>query len=406
MSEIKEEYNIEDALASLLGSINEIGDTEMLPLRSSFGRILAKDVIATFSVPSFPKSAMDGYAVCSKEVADASYEGPVKLKVIGEMLAGDKKHITYQLMSAVRVMTGAEVPKEYDAVIRQEDTDYGEDIVEIYKGVKPYTNYCKVGEDICEGDTVITRGSRIGRVEAGVLASLGIAETDVVRKLRVSIISTGSELREVGTPLEEGMIYNSIAYTIMGALSGPCFEVSSIICSDDAAEIENEIRRELEISDVVITTGGVSVGKKDLLPEVLDNIGAVKLFSRVNIQPGTPTIGSVKDGKAILSLSGNPFAALVNFDIYFWPLAAKLTGSGTFIPGLIKAELASEYGKVSPRRRMLRARYEDGRVYLPEKSHASSVLSNLMNCNCYIDVPADTKLKTGDEVRVRLMPVL
>ena len=447
MSEEEKTIEIEDALKSVLDRMKEIIDSENVPLALSYGRVLAEKITAPFPVPSFPKSAMDGYAVKSSDVASASVDAPVSLEVVGERLAGavlesdvvlddnsmvsgtggmvfktndlapeDNGVVTEGMVSetlsygrqgsAVRIMTGAAIPVGYDAVVRQEDTDYGEDKVMIYKGVQPYANYCKVGEDIKKGESVLEPGSRIGRVEAGVIASLGFAEVKVRRKLRVGIISTGSELREVGTPLTEGSIYNSISYTIMGALASPCFEVESRICSDDADEIKAALENALHSSDVVITTGGVSVGKKDLLPEVLDEIGATKLFKGVNIQPGTPTIGSIKDGKFILSLSGNPFAALVNFDLYFWPVAAKLLGSKAFLPIVKKGILSSEYGKVSYRRRMLRAKLEEDRVYLPEKCHASSVLSNLLNCNCYIDVPADTRLKVGDIVTVRMMPSL
>ena len=405
---------IEEANRLLCDSVDEIKDTERLPLASSFGRVLAEDVIAPFSVPSFPKSAMDGYAVKSSEVKCASTDNPVKLRVIGERLAGDGGEICGpeggQLTSqsqgtALRIMTGAEVPEGFDAVVRQEDTDYGEAEVSIYKSVEPYTNYCKVGEDIREGETVVSSGRKVGRIEAGVLASLGVAEVSVIRKLRVSIISTGSELREVGEILEKGTIYNSISYTIMAALNEPCFLVESSICKDDKEEIKSSITKALESSDIVITTGGVSVGKKDLLPEVLEEIGAMKLFSRVNIQPGTPTIGSVKDGKVILSLSGNPYAALANFDCYFWMVASKMTGCSTFDTEFAEAELASEYNKVSKHRRLLRAKLSDGKVYLPEKGHASSVMSNIINCNCYVDIPSETPVKVGDRVKVRIMPV-
>ena len=404
---------LEEALALLLGELNKTEDTEKVFLSGAYGRILADDIRAPFSVPSFPKAAMDGYAVRAAEVESAAGDAPVELVVVGEQLAGEmlKKNENSNVVvgmsnTAVRIMTGARVPEGYDAVVRQEDTDYGETAVKIYKGVKPFTNYCKVGEDIREGETVLKAGARIGRIEAGVLASLGIASLDVVRKLKVDIISTGTELKRPGEPLGEYDIYNSIAYTLSASLSSTCFEAESFICGDEGEDIEKTLLTSLRErkADIIITTGGVSVGKKDLLPEVLEKIGAKHIFDHVNVKPGTPTIGSVIDGVPILSLSGNPYAALANFDFYFPSIAAKLTGSDTFLTGVEKAVFNGNYDKVSPVRRLLRAGVKDGRVSLPGGGHASSVLSNLMDCNAYIDVPAGVTLSAGDEVIIRLMP--
>ncbi len=409
---------IEEALSVLLAEQGRITDTERVSLSEAAGRVLAEDIRAPFDVPHFPKSAMDGYAVRAEGVKDASPEHPVSLKVMGEMLAGDMPSYVGRSeeacrVTAVRVMTGAAVPAGYDAVVRQEDTDYGESEVLIYKGVAPYTNYCRVGEDIRKDSVVLSHGRRIGRVEAGVLASLGIIEIQVLRRLHVSVLSTGSELCELpgsgemqsaGQMPEAGRIYNSIAYTLTTCLTAAGFTAEQRICKDETEEIRAGLEQALKTADVVITTGGVSVGKKDLLPEVLEEIGAKRLFSGVNVQPGTPTIGSVRDGRVILSLSGNPYAALVNFDLYFWPLAARLTGCDTFLPASGEAVLRSEYTKKNHHRRLLRARAEGGEVTLPAKSHASSVLSNLLDCNCYIDLPAGAEPKPGDRVKILRMP--
>jgi len=444
---------IEEAVAALTAELQSISAFENVPLTEAAGRVLAQDIRAAYDVPHFPKSAMDGYAVCAEDVKDAAPDHPVSLRVLGEMLAGDapicaKKERAGSYApacpsegaagrdvrgTAVRIMTGAAIPEGYDAVVRQEDTDYGETEVRIFKGVAPYTNYCRIGEDIRKGSVVLTAGRRMGRVEAGVLASLGSPQVPVVQRLTVAIISTGSELCDVADKPEKtigfveaaanvsdslraghveeavrkpeaGRIYNSIAYTLTASLAAAGFSAEHCICADEAEEIAAVLERVLQTSDVVITTGGVSVGKKDLLPEVLDSIGAKRVFSGINVQPGTPTIGSVKDGKAILSLSGNPYAALVNYDLYFWPVAAKLTGCDAYLPVIEDAVLESEYPKVNCMRRLLRAHVAGGRVTIPAKSHASSVLSNLLNCNCYIDLPKETEVHPGDTVKVIRMP--
>ena len=181
---------------------NNFADTKFSNKCLAIGRILAEEVRAPFNVPHFPKSAMDGYAVHSEDVKDASPERPVVLTVAGEILAGDDPagpitDFSGSRGTAVRIMTGAAIPDGYDAVVKQEDTDYGETKVTVYHGVSPFMNYCKVGEDIKEGSIVLPKGRRIGRVEAGVLASLGISKIMVVRPIRVSILSTGSELIEL-----------------------------------------------------------------------------------------------------------------------------------------------------------------------------------------------------------------
>ena len=246
--ENRKRMELEEALELLLSEITPVTDSETVPLPAASGRIFSETVTAKVPVPSFPKAAMDGYAVKAEETDGASPEKPVRLTVMGESLAGkpwkgsaeprkegaekdstgtaiEKTGASETTGTAVRIMTGAEVPRGYDAVVRQEDTDYGTEAVEIYKGVTAYTNYCKVGEDIREGQELLLAGRRIGRIEAGVLASLGMAEVKVRRPLRITILSTGTELYEPGTPLKEGGIYSSIAYTLSASLNRAGFQV-------------------------------------------------------------------------------------------------------------------------------------------------------------------------------------
>ena len=179
----------------------------------------------------------------------------------------------------------------------------------------------------------------------------------------------------------------------------------TLLCQYDLLPVRidgnEKIQQCLKTADIVITTGGVSVGKKDLLPEVLEELGAKKIFSHANIQPGTPTIGSVLDGKAILSLSGNPYAAYANFEYYFWELAAYLTQNASLKVRRTQAVLSDPYPKVNKLRRFVRAYAEEGRVTLPTAVHASSVLSNMRDCNCFIDMEPGRELHPGDEVKIQ-----
>lgn len=393
---------IEECLCRLLDEIKVKEDTMMVHITECAGMVLGRDVVADMMVPPFPKSAMDGYAVRAEDIAGASKESPVVLNVVGELFAGDYKEISYEKNTAVRVMTGSYVPEGFDAVIRQEDTDYGEETVSIYASVKAYGNYCKIGEDIKAGDVVIKESTRLTSAHVGILASIGVEWVCVRQPAKIAIISTGTEVTEVGKPLQPGQIYNSIAYMLVADIKKENLEVVRMeTCVDKEELLLNKIRTAVKGADFVITTGAVSVGKKDIIPKVLKDAGAKVLFFRANIQPGTPTMASVLDDTVILSLSGNPYAAVANFELYFWDAMAKLMGNDSFKTKKEMAVLDCEYGKVNKLRRLIRAYCKDGKVIIPSNIHASSVIGNLTECNCFIDLEAGREVKKGDEVKVR-----
>jgi molybdopterin molybdotransferase len=392
---------IEECREKLLAKIKPQQAVENIQLSECVGRVTAEDIYAGMNVPPFPKSAMDGYAVRSSDIHGASKESPITLKVAGELLAGDYEEIPYEAGTAVRVMTGSFIPEGYDAVIRQEDTDYGMDTVEIYSYIKEYTNYCKIGEDIEEGECVLQKGTRIFPGHVALLASLGIVEVPVYKKARIAIISTGTELFEAGGSLKPGKIYNSIAYMLSASIRSEKLDVVIMeTCSDDEAALEEKINHAVKNADFVITTGGVSVGKKDIVPLVLKRMGAEQLFKGAAIQPGTPTMASVLNEKIVLSLSGNPYAAMANFEIYFWPAMAAFMKNLTFDTKVADAVLKSEYNKVNRMRRLIRAYADNGEVIIPSNVHSSSVIHNLTKCNCFILLEAGRSVKVGDVVKI------
>lgn len=393
---------IEECLAMLMERA-ALQETQEVALEEACGMVLAETVYADIDVPSCPRSAMDGYAVRAADLECLVEKAPgVRLRVKGRLLAGDYAEIPYEEHTAVRVMTGAYVPEGYDAVVRQEDTDYGEKEVNVFAAVKPFQNYAKAGEDIRKGAVVAEQGCRLRPVHLGLLAEIGRDKVLVRRPVRVAILCTGTELTRVGEPLEKGKIYNNISYILGAGIRREGLQVSFLqLCEDEEEVLLEKLQEALAAADIVITTGAVSVGEKDIVPAVLDKLGAEILFRRANIQPGTPTTGSVKDGKIILSLSGNPYAAIVNFEIYFWPLMAKMMGHESFDAVKTTAVLQSPYEKVNRMRRFIRARAEGGKVYLPSKVHASSVIYNLTECNCLIDLEPGREVRVGDEVKIR-----
>ncbi len=393
---------IEAARDEFVSYIPRIRDRETVALADAYMRIAAGDVYCENDIPSFDRSAMDGYAVRSEDIKDASENAPVTLSVAGILYAGDHKEIICTPGSAVRVMTGAYIPAGYDCVVMQEDTDRGSSRVKIYKAVGRYVNYSFAGEQLKHGEAVVKRGDRLDRVALFRLASAGWDSVEVVRRAWVTIVTTGSELVSPGQPLPPGKIYDAVSALLSASVREAGFLAETVHAADTEQEIKDALRAGGK-SDLIITTGGVSVGEKDLLPKLMEELGAVKVFARADIQPGTPTAGYILDGKPVLCLSGNPFAALANFDWYFPHIACALTGCAAYIKKIFTARLDDDYDKGNRHRRMVRAYYEQGSVRLPVKTHFASSLEGMAECNCYIILPAGAKVSRGDMVEVLML---
>ena len=395
---------IEEAIAVMLDNLKEYKQQpETVSVSECSGRYLEEDAAALFDVPGFDRSAMDGYAVRSEDIKDA----PVSLEVIGEVFAGDHKQICCKERTAVRIMTGGMIPEGYDCVVKQEDTDYGEEIVTVNRSVPSGMNIGLAGEDMKKGTLMIKAGTRLTPAHAGILAGQGIGQVKVKSPFNTALLATGSELTEPGLALECGKIYNSSVYVLSNSIKCMGLGVSGIYSlADDGDAIIQAIQRMKKNDQVIITTGGVSVGKRDLMPDILDRINAKILFRNVDIQPGTPTIGAISDGTLILCLSGNPYAALANFEIYFPEAAAVLMNCESLRPKIHEGIMTCAYEKKNFHRRMIRARFENGKIYLPEASHLASVISNLISCNCMIDLEPGRSLAPGDSVKVRMLSTI
>lgn len=418
--------NAEECLELILSCVETTSDYEEIGLGNLRGRTLAEDIAATSDVPPFRKSAMDGYAVRSSDLASADSCKPARLTVKGELFAGDFAEFGGgEPGTAVRVMTGSYVPEGYDAVVKQESTDYGMTEVSVFESAKSGMNVCQVGEDVRKDDLIMKMGDVLTPLHESVLASLGITKAKVARKPKFFIVSTGSELTRASEKPAPGKIRESISYLLTSSLASSGAEIAgTAICKDDEDELAKTISMACGGADFVITTGGVSVGKKDLLPKVLSDMGAEKLFAGANIQPGTPTMAAVLDGKIILCLSGNPYAAFANFELYAWEMTKKFLGARRAAVKKAKAVLLCDYPKTSKRLRRLRAhacpacelgesrrrdldslqlgKFSEALMcaYLLGSNHKASVISDLTHCNCFIDVSPDTPLKKGDIVDI------
>ncbi|MCF0132304.1 MAG: molybdopterin molybdotransferase MoeA [Blautia sp.] len=376
----------------------------IVPLDQAGGLVLAKDMISSMNLPPYPKSAMDGYAVRAEETLGADREHPVILDVQGELLAGEYKEYIFRPGTAVRVMTGAMVPDGYDAVIRQEDTDYGEDQVAIYTSIMSCNNYCRIGEDLKTGDMVLPKNTFLNPLAIASLAGVGVDRVPVYQPVRVAILATGSEVTNVGQKLAPGHIYNTNSPMLESAIRGHqgVEVVLSRVVPDEEKQLEDALRYAVDIADFVITTGGICVGKKDLLPLVLEKMEAEPVFRRADIQPGTPTMANMVKGKPVLSLSGNPFAALINFDLYFWPAVSYMTNCSDYQGEVCRAVFRGCYPQKNTHRRMIRAELRGNEVRIPVSVHSSSVIHNVTSCNCMIDLEPGRSLEDGEEVTVRI----
>lgn len=391
--------SLEEAVARMTSPLSPLG-TESLPLGRALGRILAADVSAPLDHPPFDRSPLDGYALRSADLAGATRDHPAVLEVVDTMYAGDQARIPVKPGQAVRIMTGAMLPPGCDCVVPQEDTDRGNP-VSVFASLKPFQNYVYQGEDYRKGTLLLGKGTRLDAAALGVLASAGLTDAEVCRRPRVGLLTTGDEVVSPGTPLPTGKIYGSNQMLLAARLAELGFETETAHRGDAPAAVAEAMKQLLKSCDVLITTGGVSVGDKDIFHQALPLLRAEQVFWRVDLKPGTPAMYSVWQDKPILSLSGNPFAAFTTFELLARPLLAALSGEEG--PRWGEGVLDTPFPKASPRRRFIRGRYENGHITLPE-GHSSGMLTSLVGCNCLTELPAGSPpAEAGTRVRILLL---
>ena len=396
---------LEDAISVIKENCKEIDGYEVINLLEANGRVLGEDIYAPINNPPFNRSPLDGYALISDDTIGASKDNPVKLKVVDEVFAGSYSNMTLQKGEAIRIMTGAKLPEGADCVIRQEQTNESMEVVEIYEELKKYDNFCFKGEDIVKDDLLMKKGEVLTYVHLGILASMGFNEVKVKRKLKIALLTTGDEVCEPGKELKEGKIFDSNMHLInLRMRDFGIIPTYSEILGDDYKKIGERILEIIDDVDAIITTGGVSVGKKDIFHEVLPFIQAKRLFWKVNLKPGTPAMFSILNNKPILSLSGNPFAALSTFELLGRPLLSQLESNKNIDIKVVPAILDGEFLKSSKVRRFVRATYENGVAKVNSNKHSSGMLFSMIGCNALIDIKGGSpSLSKGDKVSVILL---
>ena len=374
---------------------------EYVPLAESVGRRLTSDIRSAFPQPPFDRSPLDGYAVVAADVASATPDTPVKLQVVDKLWAGMPARVGVKRGQAVRLMTGCMIPSGADAVIRQEDTDLGVEIVQIFRPVASGKNICYRGEEYGTDALLLRRENRVDAASVAVAAGAGFTQLRVRRRARAVILTTGDEVRQPGTVLPAGKIYDSNTAYLSARLHQLGVEtVAALTQEDDLTALSAALRRYAGEVDLILTTGGVSVGEKDLLEQAVKAAGAEGIFHGIDIKPGMPTLFAVLGNARLLGLSGNPFSAVVPFELLLRPMLAEMTGDPEPLLRADTAIAAQGFDKASPSRRFLRAFCKQGRVY-PPAAQSNGQMRSMIGCNCLIDVPAGSgAIRPGDPVRI------
>jgi len=351
VNEMLEHVALEEAWDIILKNCTA-PETEKIDLLNSVNRVLAEDIYAAIDLPPFDRSPLDGYALRSIDTNDAQTTTPARLKIIAEVAAGYMAAEKVTPGTAIKIMTGAPIPDGADAVIRFEDTVEDNGSVMIFAPLKENSNIVRAGEDVKQGEKLIERGTILSYGEIGIMAAQGKDKVTVYRKPKVAVISTGDELKDLGETLGHGKIYNSNLYTVGAAvLESGGIPVLMGAVPDTIDGSMDRIKDALAQADIVLTTGGVSVGDYDVVKEVFKGIGAELLFWRIAMKPGTPAVCARKGEKLLIGLSGNPAAALVTYELIVRPLIYKLSGRKNYMLQKMTAVMEDDFTKKSCQRR-------------------------------------------------------
>jgi len=383
--------------------------TEEVGLLDAYGRILAENVKAPFNVPSFNRSIVDGYAVKAEDTFGADEERPIKLKVVGEVNVGETPKIAIKQGEAVEVATGAALPEGADAVVMVEYSNRENDEVLIYRSVVSGENTMKIGDDIKKGEKILEKGEVLGPRKIGVLAALGLTKVTVYKKPKVAVISTGPEIVEPGKSLPLGKVYDINSYTLSAAVCEcGATAINLGIVPDEENKIEQAIRNALKNADAVVTSGGVSVGPKDLIPKVLAKMGEPGVVvCGVAIKPGKPTTFAIIDGKPVFALPGQPTSALFVFYLFVRPILRRMAGyPDQEKHRSVKALVGEKMFPARGRRTFVMVslkREHSGLVAYPIPKGLSGAITTLAKADGYVEIPESRQfLDLGEEVIVHL----
>ncbi|AHE97253.1 molybdopterin molybdotransferase MoeA [Thioalkalivibrio paradoxus] len=396
-----------EALRRILDRCSVIRETERLPLDCALGHVLADDVIAPRDVPPRDNSAMDGYAL---RAADLPPSGSGVLRLTGRVLAGDPAGSVVAPGECVRIMTGAPIPDGADTVVMREQADEADDFVRIGPGHRPGANIRRRGEDLRVGEGVLARGRRLRPADLGLIASLGLPAVRAFRRPRVALFSTGDELCALGDSPRSGQIFDSNRYSLRGLLEGLGTEIQDLgILPDDPEQLRSTLRESARSADVVLSSGGVSVGDADHVTQVLAELGQVA-FWKIAIKPGRPlAFGTLGDRTLFFGLPGNPVAAMVTFIRFVRPALHRIAGQGPEEPLTFEVPCLDALHKAPGRSEFQRGilqRDGSGRLCVGVTGgQGSGMLHSMSQANCLIVLEHDRgPVAAGETVTVQPLP--
>jgi molybdopterin molybdotransferase len=394
-----ERIELEKALELALSKVKPIQDTLALPLAQTLGRVAGEAVYAPLDNPPFDRSPLDGFALQSEDTRSASSDSPVRLRIRGEVPAGIPLGCGLKSGETVRIMTGAMIPGDCDCVIAKEQVREEGSSILIFESLEHHQNYVFQGEDIRSGQLLVSAGERLRFIHLGILAAMGLEKVKIFRSPEIGLLCTGDELTLPGQPLFSGRIYESNSILLSCYMREMGFTpVTLPVMTDNILAVAEEITARMDRLDILVSTGGVGTGDRDIFHEVFKLLGAERLFWRMNFKPGGTVLCGLYRGKLLMCLSGNPFACFTAFELLVIPVLATLSGREDLKPRWARVILKNSFPKKSGQRRFVRARVEEGKASLPEK-HASGQLFSLLGCNCLLDIPPGTgELDEGSEV--------
>lgn len=404
---VDEPVSVDEAQRLVLKTIVTLG-TERVALDVARGRVLREDVAAPHDIPGADNSAMDGYALRSSEVAAATSDAPAKLRVIGDAPAGVVASGRVEPGTAMRIMTGAPIPAGADCVAQVEITDGGSEAVRVFHSIPAGANIRRRGEDMREGEPVLRAGTIVGPGEIGVAASAQKRELLVTLRPVVAIFSTGAELVDAGTPVGPGQVVNSNSWSLAALAEDAGAAVRRLgIVGDSKAATERAIEQALD-ADIVISSGGVSVGAYDFVKDAMEDLGAETIFWRVAMKPGKPLLFSRLRGTPCFGLPGNPVSCMVSFHLFIAPALRKAAGlAGELLPPIVNARLLSPVEAKGERRIYMRVRVSSvggELVAAPARAQGSGISTSMVGANgLAVLEPGTGRRDAGDAVPVALI---
>lgn len=386
---------------------------EQVSLSEAHNRVLARDVVAPIDVPPFRRATVDGYAVRAINTFGAEEDRPIALKLCGRVIVGETTSIVVKNGTTAEIVTGAPVPQGADAVVMLEYSVQKGDNVHIYRPVAMGENVMKAGSDIRKGETILEKGQTLSSREIGVLAALGWTRVDVYQRPRVAVISTGAEITEPGNPLSPGKIYDINAYTLSAAVS-ECGgkPVNFGIVPDNADQLKLVLKEALNSADVVVTSGGVSVGPSDVIPRVLNQLGKPGVIvCGLASKPGKPTTIAMIDGKLVFSLPGHPTSSLLMFYLFVRPLILGMAGRPEEAAFKVKATTTEKMFAARGRRTFVMVKLtsdKSGKLLVsPVPLGLSGAITTLAKADGFVEIHESQQfISIGDEATVHLFKPL